>query len=363
MLIEYSVELWDILVALAPWLFVGASIAMILKAVLPHGLVSRQLGQARARDVVKSVVVGIPLPLCSCGVLPTALGLKRDGASNAATTGFLISTPQTGVDSLLVTASFLGWPLALFKVLAAFVTGLVGGIAVHFWDRERHAEADVETESCDCCDEGIPSESKSTTLKDLLDYGVNDLIGSVYRYIALGILVAALIATVIPPDYIAQFPALDGILGMFLVLAIALPLYVCSTGSVPIAASLVQAGLPLGSAVVFLMAGPATNAATLSATLRSFGRRVTFIYLGTVVLGSLAFALIFQSLVSPDTVDSVLAMDGEESLLVLIPGNICAIALVLLMVRWALLDLRQAIRNRRGDIPLHPEEEGCSCNS
>ena len=357
MIVEYLQEVWEVLTALAPWLFLGAAIAALLKAFLPEGFISRHVGRPTLGHVVKAVVFGIPLPLCSCGVLPTAIGLRKEGASNGAAVGFLISTPQTGADSILVAASFLGWPLALFKVLAAFVTGVVGGVAVHWFDHENASSAtEVDTIlgsqsdgdcscGCSCGDENV--ESGEPRWKGSIRYALDDLLGSVYRYIVVGVLIAALIAVAVPSDYFARYPALTGILGMVVMAAIAIPLYVCSTGSVPIAASLIHAGMPAGSALVFLMAGPATNIATIGSISRSFGRRITAIYLGTVLIGSIAFGLIFQAILGEGWASTVIARDYNPPLTLEIIEWVTAILLVVLFFRWSILDLHNWFRRRR----------------
>jgi len=230
----------------------------------------------------------VPLPLCSCGVVPTALGLRKEGASKGATTAFMISTPQTGVDSLLVSTSFLGWPFALFKLAAAFVTGLVAGGLVNRFTESDGAFGEKPGTSGE--------EAGGEGMRGVLRYSLFDLLAAIDIWIVAGVLAAALITTFIPPDYLAEQTWAHGIAGMLLVLAVSIPLYVCTTGSVPIAASLIAAGMPAGTALVFLMAGPATNVATLGAVYRALGVRVLAIYLGTVILMSILLGLGFDSL-------------------------------------------------------------------
>nr|WP_089725992.1 permease [Candidatus Thiosymbion oneisti] len=275
---------------LSPSLLLGLLIAGLVHLYLPEGLVHRGLNRPNLRSAARAALIGVPLPLCSCGVIPTALGLRNQGASKGATTAFMISTPLTGVDSLLVSASFLGWPFALFKLAAAFVTGLIGGTLVNRFttpgDQSRH-ESVVTA-----------AEPSAGGLKGALRYAVFDLLAAIDLWVLTGVLAAALIATFIPTDYLAGLTWTQGIGGMLLVLAISIPLYVCTTGSVPIAASLIAAGMPTGTALVFLMAGPATNVATLGAVYRVLGTRVLAIYLGTVILMSVLLGLGFDALLS-----------------------------------------------------------------
>jgi len=305
---------------LSPALLLGLLIAGILHVFIPPGLVSRHLSRSNSRSVLRSVLLGIPMPLCSCGVIPAAIGLKNDGASKGAATGFLISTPQTGVDSILVSASFLGWPFALFKVLAAFVTGMIGGILVNI--TEPGTDVEPATRNAD-----KKTGQSHNPIVEILRYGIFDILSSIDIWIILGIIISALITILIPPGFLAGQSWTQGLGGMLLVLAISLPLYVCTTGSVPIAASLIAAGMPTGTALVFLMAGPATNIATLGAVYRSLGGRVMAIYLGTVAVMSIIFGLIFNRVLSPGMA-GVHHHGGEASLLQLT----CAVVLSALLI-------------------------------
>ena len=366
MFVEYLREVWEILMELAPWLFLGAAIAALLKLLLPAGFISRHVGRPTIGSTTKAVLLGIPLPLCSCGVLPTAISLKKEGASEGAAVGFLISTPQTGVDSIAVTCSFLGWPIAVFKVIAAFLTGVIGGILVDLFNRGKVPPQDLASTmegpaNCDCqcsCDsEDEEPEYGGSRWKSSMRYALDDLLRGIYRCLVVGILIAAIIGVVVPPDYIAEYPALTGALGIIAILAIAVPLYVCSTGSVPIAASLIEAGMPIGSALVFLMAGPATNAATLGAVSRSFGRSITAIYLGVVLIGSVAFALVFQALMGNRLTDTVLSRDSDPSMWIELIQYGSAIILIALILRWTFLDIRIWRQRRRSKSALTGSHE------
>ena len=276
----------QILLELSPSLLLGLAIAGLIHAYLPTGFIHRGLSRPGLGSVLRASLVGVPLPLCSCGVIPTALGLRNEGASKGATTAFMISTPQTGVDSVLVSAAFLGWPFAIFKLVAAFVTGIIGGT---FVDRLTRPDRESGVAVAPSDDIGRPGG-----LAEALRYAVQDLLGAIDLWILAGVVLAALITVLLPTDYFASEPWSQGLWGMLVVLAIALPLYVCTTGSVPIAASLIASGLPAGSALVFLMAGPATNLATFGAVYRTLGGRVLAIYLGTVVSMSILLGLSFD---------------------------------------------------------------------
>ena len=250
--------------------------------------------------VVKSVLLGVPLPLCSCGVIPAGIGLKNDGASDGAAVGFLISTPQTGIDSVLVSASFFGWPFAIFKMFAAAVTGILGG-----WLTEVSGESETELDqkSVDCHTDDCSTEetearpalrrSRTAWIGELWAHAM-EVLQSIWLWLLVGVLVSALISSFGFEGFIKQVGEGGLLLSMLLMLVIAIPLYVCATASVPIAAALVTSGLPPAVALVFLMAGPATNLTTMGAIRKRFGWRVLGIYLGTLIVGSFVSAFLFD---------------------------------------------------------------------
>lgn len=296
---DYAQATWSVLAELSPWLLLGAAIAALLHVLLPRNLVRRQL--SGYGGAAKAVALGVPLPLCSCGVIPAGIGLRRTGASNGSALGFLISTPQTGVDSILVSATFLGWPFALFKVAAAVVTGVAGGWWVEAM-KDDGAPAEKDRDAV-CEDAGGESGSRHriggtvfVRISAMIDHGA-ELLQSIWRWVVAGILVSAAIEVLLPQQAWLDLAALGAFGAAAAALVMSLPLYVCATASVPIAAALVANGLPLGAALVFLMAGPATNVATVGAVFRSFGRKITAVYLTTVIVGSLGFAVLFESVI------------------------------------------------------------------
>jgi uncharacterized membrane protein YraQ (UPF0718 family)/copper chaperone CopZ len=272
---------------LAPWFLVGMLISGALHVLLPRDFIKRQL---RGRfGVAKAVALGVPLPLCSCGVIPAGIGLKREGAGNGPSLGFLISTPQTGVDSILVSASFLGWPFALFKVVAAVATGLIGG-----WISDRVPDTDAQER-----DLGTAiAEDEKRGFKAFVTHSY-DLLASIWRWLVFGVLVSAAINAFLPDGTLSVFAELGPFAAGLAVLVVSLPLYVCATASVPIAAAMVANGMPVGAALVFLMAGPATNVATIGAIYRGFGARQLAVYLGVLIVGSIGFGVLFDLGINP----------------------------------------------------------------
>ncbi|HHO49344.1 MAG TPA: hypothetical protein ENK18_00355 [Deltaproteobacteria bacterium] len=270
-----------ILLELSPWLLLGALASAALHLLVPSSWLQRRL--TGPSGVARAVALGVPLPLCSCGVIPAGIGLKRDGASTGSAIGFLVSTPQTGVDSVLVTASMLGWPFALYKLGAAAVTGLAAGLLADQVDRSPPRSPGSSG----------PDPVRPTPA-DAIAHAI-DVLRSIWRWLVLGIAISAALTTFVPADALADTVLGSGAGSILAVLLLSIPLYVCATASVPIAASLVAAGLPTGAALVFLMAGPATNIATIGAVYRTFGIRVLSIYLGSVVLGSAGLGLLFDA--------------------------------------------------------------------
>ncbi len=284
-------ESWKILLELAPWLLVGLLIAGILHVFLPAGFIHRHLGGRKFINVFKAVGMGLPMPLCSCGVIPAAIGLKKDGASNGAAIGFLISTPQTGVDCILVTAAFLGWPFAIFTVFSTLISGLFGGLLVNLFDAGDPLAAAPVVQNNSCC-----THHEKRSWKTVFQFGLVELLRDFYKWLIIGILVSAVISVFIPENHLAEIPWTQGLSGMLLMLVISLPLYICTNASIPLAAALVTAGMSPGSALVLLMAGPTTNAATMGAVYHSFGKKVLMIYLATVAGLSIALGLLFDKL-------------------------------------------------------------------
>ncbi len=319
----YLSNVWLVLTELAPWLLLGAVVAGLMHGLLPRGFVRRQL--SGRSGVVKAVGLGVPLPLCSCGVIPAGLGLKEDGASDGAAVGFVTATPQTGVDSILVSASFLGWPFALWKVVAALVTGVAGG-----WLTDAaggHTGGGPEASPA-------PTDGRPT-LRQMLDHGL-EMVQMIWGWLLFGVLMSAALSTWLPPDTFAELTGAGNILAFISVLLVSIPLYVCATASVPIAAALVGAGMPTGAAMVFLMAGPATNVATLGAVKRAFGVRTLGIYLSTLVLGSLVFGLAYEELFGALSLGAVHAHEHAPAWW----EGVAAVALIGMVAWFALQDGR-----------------------
>ena len=319
----FFLDSWHILLALAPWLLLGAAIAGVLHVMLPENFLRRQL--SGRGSVPKAVGLGVPLPLCSCGVIPVALQLKQGGASPGAVVAFLISTPQTGADSILVSASMLGWPLAIFKVASAALTGLVGG-----WITDaRTSNAEISLPIAEAS-----AAAQRRSYFEIVTHGL-ELIRSLWGWLVLGVLVSAAITSLLPTAAMEGLREFSGLGAMLMTLVISVPLYVCATASVPIAAALVAAGLPTGAALVFLMAGPATNTATLGAVYRTLGHKTLVIYLVTIIVGSILCGWLFEAVIPPGVASPTELHQMHQWWAVA-----SAVLLIVLIVYFAAVDLR-----------------------
>lgn len=338
--------MWQVWLQLSPWLLLGAAVAGLLHVLLPRDFATRQF--RGLSGVGKAVALGVPLPLCSCGVIPASLGLKKDGASDGAAVGFLISTPQTGVDSLLVSASFFGWSFTLFKCASALVMGLVGGAATEALRTDAQGLPRVE--------EHVAPRSAIGLFEHMID-----VIRPIWKWIVFGVVASAAITVWIPPGVITGWSSIHPALAGFVALSIALPLYVCATASVPIAAALIAQGMPTGAALVFLMAGPATNLATIGAVKRAFGGSVLGVYLATVILGSVGLAYVYDAFFPFEALEGSFHEHGQPWW-----ALSSAIVLALLFLYFALDDLRSAWRRRSTSTAacaVTLEVEGLTCSN
>lgn len=346
----YLQSVWSVTLELAPWLLFGLLLAGLLHVLVPPDLVRRHLGKPGWLSTFKAVALGVPLPLCSCGVIPAAIGLKKDGASDGAATGFLISTPQTGLDSISVAAAFLGWPFALYKVASALVTGMLGGVLVDLTAPKNVAAPALPATpaTLDCA----PPVGLAAKGGAIVRYAIDDLLYMIWKWLLVGVLISAAITVLIPPNALQHTVFASPLVAMLATLAIALPLYVCATSSVPIAAALVQAGLPPGAALVFLMAGPASNVATIGAVYRTFGARVLAIYLAVVGGGSMVLGYAFGFILDVAKISTTLTprhhhgMDAAWNVSTLVAWA-AALVLAGLLLRFAARDAAAWWRQRQ----------------
>lgn len=283
---EFIYSLINMLAEMAPYLLIGFGIAGLLYAFVPGKFYKNHLSHPGIGSVIKAALIGVPLPLCSCGVLPTAVSLRRNGASRGATTSFLIATPQTGLDSIAATFSLLGPAFAIIRPLAALITAIIGGMLVNKEDTTTH---DDEARLVDTID--APSSAGFRgKLFSAMRYGYVDMVQNIGKWLIIGLVIAGAITVFIPDGFFTVFAGYP-LLSMIAVVIVAIPMYVCSTGSIPIALSLMLKGLSPGAAFVLLMAGPVANFASIIIVGKSLGKKAAAIYLGTIILGAIAIGM------------------------------------------------------------------------
>ncbi|MDE6036776.1 MAG: SO_0444 family Cu/Zn efflux transporter [Duncaniella sp.] len=293
-------SLWGIINEMSPYILLGFIIAGFLHVFVKPSAMTRHLAGGGLKPVVKAALFGIPLPLCSCGVLPTAVALRRQGASKGATTSFLIATPQTGVDSIAATYSLLGLPFAILRPVAALAGAVLGGFSVDRFNRNGDGVQPVDdNRSCNASaaadDDEYRGMSIGRKIIEAVRYGLVDMVGSVGKWLVIGLIVAALI-TVLVPDQLFVNLSRYPLLAMGVMILVAVPMYICATGSIPIALSLMLKGLSPGVAFVLLMAGPAANFASVMILSRAMGRKATMMYVGAVVVTAVGFGLLIDML-------------------------------------------------------------------
>jgi len=323
---------WQLFTLSAPWLMAGLFIAGVINVYLPKNFLNKHLGKEGFLTTIKAAVIGAPMPLCSCGVIPAALGLKRSGASKSATTAFLVSTPETGVDSISVSYVLLGPFMAVVRPVAAIFSAIVAGLLVGKEPSnsniigskskvksccaskqviaDKHVVAKTTLATSRCC--ASQQASKSNVLQKLnqaLLFSGTKLLGDTAKWLLIGLFFAALVQTYVPVSFFSEWGS--GILAMVVVILISIPMYVCATASTPIAAGLLLSGVSPGAVLVFMLAGPATNVATLGVVATELGKRAVVAYLTGVIGVAIVFGFATDYLVENYKI-SVAPMLGEH---------------------------------------------------
>ncbi|MEE8587918.1 MAG: SO_0444 family Cu/Zn efflux transporter [Sulfurimonadaceae bacterium] len=306
----FFTALVDLSNAMAPYILFGLLFAGILHELVPDTIVTKHLGKESVGSVFKSTIFGIPLPVCSCGVIPLATSIKKSGASKGATLSFLISTPITGVDSILATYGMFGWAFTIYRALTSMIIAMVAGILTNILDKEEEQPkalfsaapaggfsmappSSQKEEEGSCCSSGSCCESEEKqrfSFVKALKYAFITLLGDIAKPLFWGLIIGAVITAAIPEN-LSNILIEYSWVSYLIVIAIAVPMYVCATASLPIAAALMLSGVSAGAAFVFLSAGPATNTVTIGVVKKMLGTKSLYIYLGTIVVGSVLFGL------------------------------------------------------------------------
>ncbi len=342
---------------IAIYLVFGFFVAGILHVIFPDSFIKKHLGKSSAGSVFKSSLFGIPLPICSCGVIPVATSLRNSGASKGATISFLISTPQVGADSFMITASLFGWIFGVFRIIASLITALTAGLLVNLFFKDTENPFPLDSGSQD------DKEGVKERFKGLFNYIEYSLLGSIANSLIIGIILAGLITIAIPEGFFSKYLSSDFV-SMILMLVIGIPMYVCATASTPIAASLVMKGLSPGAALIFLLTGPATNLIGISAVHKLFGKKLVALYLLVLSVGSLALGYALNVFTHIYGFSTIIELNNSEMLPMWL--KIAGSIILFLMLAWFYIKTkiidRRIMKNKVNSNTIVLNVEGMSCN-
>ena len=309
MLADIIGSFWYFLEEAAPWLLLGFLFAGLLKAFIPADIILRYIGGGDIKSILTATLVGIPLPLCSCGVLPTAMMLYKQGSSRAAAIAFLIATPATTVTAIILTLAMLGWRFTAAYVATAFIvaigTGLLallflkskaGTSAVNVTENEAGSScgSDTTAGTSTCrCEKGRPGTDGylKEKLRMVFHYGFIEMMDDIGHWIIVGLLIAAVIYKLMPAAVVENYMS-EGASALVLVAIISAPMYICSTAAVPFVAALIATGMTPAAGLVILILGPATNVSTILVVARTMGKKTTLFYAASIMVISIGVAYI-----------------------------------------------------------------------
>lgn len=338
-MVLYFENLWSLFVDMSFYIVIGLIFTGLLHAFVKKEVILKHIGKDTTGSVVKASVLGVPLPLCSCGVVPTAMYLGKSGASKGAVVSFLTSTPQTGIDSLTATYGMMGGLFAIYRAIAAFLSGIISGIVTNILCKNDKINYDAKTSSCcshehkemhscDCSHEhekanvahscGCSHKHQDSLpehdcfgykIKKAFTYAFGEFLDEIALHFVIGLLIAALISTLLPTSILSSFN--NPIVTMLLMVIIGIPMYICSTASIPIAVSLMMKGISPGAAFVFLFAGPVTNIASLTILIQTLGKKVTAIYLACAGFCAIGFGLALDYIIEITNYTGIKDMIGH----------------------------------------------------
>ncbi len=314
-MVEFFTLFFQITEAIAIYIVIGLFLAGVLHVYIDDGFIKKHLGKGGFGDVFKAALMGIPLPMCSCSVIPFSLSLQKSGASRGAVSSFFISTPMTGADSILPTYGIFGPLIAFFRVLSSLVSALLCGVLVQLFDKERLEKAQpqqsCESGCCCSCEAAPPKAGFAAKMKEAYIYAFKTLLPDIAKQLLIGLIAVTLITMFMPEDFSGYLS--DSLwLNYLAVLVLAIPMYVCSISAIPIAMSLLAVGFSMGAAFVFLSAAPATNMITIGVVKKLLGVRSTLLYLLAIIASTLAFAFVIDLLFTFDTAAIVSQVAREQ---------------------------------------------------
>lgn len=312
---QFLQNIWIFTTSISVYIILGLIFAGIIKQLIPDSFIKKHIGKNSLGSILKAALLGIPLPLCSCSVIPFATSLKKSGASKSALQTFLIATPITGVDSIMATYGIFGWFFTLYRVVSSVCISLLAGILSMLFIKEKVPAPSLWQTSAPLNKPTL--EVKSTPLKRnffiaTFDYAFNTLFKDMAKALLIGIVLGAFFASIIPQEF-SQFFSHNLLLSYLLLIVISAPMYVCAISSLPIGLTLLLTGFSPGSAFVFLSAGPATNLVTISVVRKLLGTKSTLIYLASVVFGSMFFAYILDTFFLDHVQNTFQAIQESES--------------------------------------------------
>jgi uncharacterized membrane protein YraQ (UPF0718 family) len=340
--LEFLYNFWTLLNSIAVFILIGVIIAALFKLLLSDSFIKKHLGQPNFISIIKAAVIGIPLPLCSCNIIPFISALKKSGASKSAMQTFLVVTPITGADSIMATYGVFGWVFTLYRIISSVTIALVAGLLTLFFvandktdkpiDKAKYTPLDPNKKSAIAYSTGklldikvVKAEDKLGIIPQVLSYAFDTIYKEITKSVVIGIIIGALIITFMPEnlsDYISN----NILMNYVLVLLISIPFYICASASIPLGLSLLTAGFSPGAVFIFLTTGPAINTITMSVVLKTLGQISLIIYLSSVLIGGLLFAYFFDSFLSANTL-SIYIMDAHKD----DPGFIAQISSVILL--------------------------------
>ena len=320
----------DLTLLAAPWLLFGLVVAGLVKGFVPERLIQQWLSGRGFMPILRGAVLGLPLPMCSCGAIPTALTLYRGGAGRGPTTSFLVGTPGAGLDSLSITLALMGPFMmvarAIGAVIAAVLTGLLTAVS-----RPSETPATAPSTGCngcsgDSCETGADSRD-APGLHYGLRYAFSDMLDDISLWIVIGLAAAGILMTLTPPEGLAVLGS--GIAPMVLMAVIGIPLYLCAAATTPIAAALMLEGLTPGTALVLMLAGPVTSLATLAVFRREMGFAALGLYLTGIVLSTVGVGLATDWLIGVLDLDILTSVSAVQEWM---PAAVEWLALAILVI-------------------------------
>ena len=350
MIYNYFNEVVFLFVMMAPYLMLGFIISGLLYIITSKEMISNNIGKPGLISIIKASVLGVPMPLCSCGVIPVTTSIYKRGASKSAALSFLISTPQTGVDSIFITYSMMGLPFAIIRPLIALITGIIGGVFTEIF-----IEKDYETHS------KINHSHDKKTIIDGLRYAFITLPQDISLPLIQGILISGLISILVPADFFISYN-LTGSVAMVLIALSSIPIYVCATASVPIAMTLISKGLDPGAALVFLMAGPATNIATINVIMKTMGKKLVNIYVITIFVSSMFFGTLINLFLNRDSLPMINQLHHHhfDILSILSAATLLLICLNSIFISRKSQNFKETTNDSKADLSLLIK--GMTCN-